>query len=99
MQINPAKYWRRNKDWPNWLGRRGEVEVSTRIKVASEEFSLNQPYSFVLVKFEQEKKEFVGVGHEQFKPGDRVEVVLRRQLRQDDGGLIDYRLKVKKLKK
>ncbi len=99
MQINPAKYWRRNKDWSQWLGRRGEVEVSTRIKVASEEFFPNQPYSFVLVKFEQGKKEFVGVGHDQFEPGDRVEVVLRRQLRQDAGGLIDYRLKVKKLQK
>lgn len=96
MSTNPAKYWRENKDWPKWIGKTGVVEVSTFIKVAAEKNSLQQPYGFVMVKFGKQKKEFVGVGHEQFKPGDRVMVVLRRRLTKSSSDLIDYQLKVEK---
>ncbi|MEA2057021.1 MAG: hypothetical protein U9O78_04960 [Patescibacteria group bacterium] len=97
MSINPAKYWRENKKWPKWVGKIGVVEVSTFVKIASEENSLQQPYSFAVVQFGKEKKEFVGVGHEQFESGDRVEVVLRRKVTKNETNLINYQLKIKKI--
>jgi uncharacterized OB-fold protein len=95
--MQPASYWRQNKLWKSWIGKTGVVLVSTVISVAPPEQSALKPYSYVLVEFGKEKHEFMGVGHEVFESGDKVECVLRRITFGDDRGLIGYGIKVRKI--
>ncbi len=97
MNNKPAKYWRRNKTWQQWLGQEGVVEAATYIRVAAEKYQLLAPYSFVLVDLNGVKKEFMGCGHQKLQAGDQVQVVLRRAVENSPKDLIDYQLKVKKI--
>lgn len=98
MKNLPAKYWRRNKSWPQWLGKRGVVIAATYIKTAADSFQQQAPYSFVVVEIDGSRREFMGCGHQKLTAGDEVQVVLRKVPGEQPDQLIDYRLKVKKLK-
>lgn len=98
--ITPVQYWRANKEWAPWLGKRGRVVASTLIRVAEGPFSAWAPYSLVLVEFAHgERREFMGVGHDVCEPGEKVECVLRRLDTTDAREVIPYGLKVQKYQK
>ena len=86
MNIKPAEYWRENKKWKLLLGKTGRVIFSTW-----------STYSYALVEVDGKKYEMVGVGREKLAKGDKVICVLRRQSKQSSNGLVDYRIKVKKI--
>ncbi len=90
-------YWRQSKFWKQWLGRKGVVEVATRITVCAPNQEAFKPYSYVLVNFHGTKHECMGVGHEGLAAGDPVECVLRRITSGDERGLIGYGIKVRKV--
>jgi uncharacterized OB-fold protein len=93
---NPAAYWRLNKTWQKWLGKRGTVIVATTIRVPAEEQSAFAPYDFVLIDFGKVKHSFMGVGHESFQPGDQVRCVLRKLAQPSSAAIIPYGIKVTK---
>jgi len=95
--MQPARYWRDNKTWKVWVGKRGTVVVSTVVTVSSPEHAAFQPYSYVLVNFGTQQHEFMGSGHETFQEGDKVECALRKITSGDDRSLIGYGIKVKKV--
>ncbi len=97
--MKPPQYWRQNKDWKNWIGKKGTVIASTIVRVAAPERAAFTPYSYVLVDFKSEKHEFMGTGHEVFKSGDEVICVLRKTAVLEDHELIPYGIKVEKVDK
>ncbi len=97
--IKPPYYWRKNKEWKDYIGRVGTVVLGTYIHVADEGRAKMTPYSYVVVDFGDEKRELMGVGHERLEVGDRVKCVLRKLSVSDDSGVIEYGVKVKRIKK
>lgn len=96
--MKPPLYWRLNKNWSNWLGKQGKVIAATLVRVASPECEPLLPFSYVIVDFGQEKKEMMGADHEIFTIGDQVECVLRKTAQNEPHELIDYGIKVTKIK-
>jgi uncharacterized OB-fold protein len=97
---NPAAYWRANKSWSEWLGKQGRVIGATRIRVAAPALEQSVPYSYVLADFGKAgKHEFIGAGHQEFAPGDHVKCVLRKIGESDPKSIIEYGIKLEKIKK
>lgn len=96
MTINPATYWRRNKEWKKLMGKKGKVLFSTRVRVATMRQEKWTPYSFVLVDIEGKKYEMMGTGKEELKSGDKIVCVLRRLSEPTRDGLIEYGIKARK---
>jgi len=96
--MQPAQVWRNTKDIAKWLGKTGQVTAVTRIRTSSPELSPMTPYSYALIDFGNTKKELMATGHDKLKIGDIVECVLRKINLTDKQGIIEYGLKVKKLK-
>lgn len=94
--IQPATYWRENKMWKQWIGRRGTVLLCTEVHVAPPGFEWLVPYSYAVVEFGSERREFVAAGQEKLQPGDEVTVVVRKLSQPDASGIIHYGLKVAK---
>jgi uncharacterized OB-fold protein len=94
--MKPAQYWRMNKEWKNWLGKSGTVMASTVVRVYAPSPSVFTPYSYVLVDFGGEKKEFMGAGQEIFEVGEKVVCVLRKVAVPEKHDLIPYGIKVAK---
>jgi uncharacterized OB-fold protein len=92
----PAHYWRQNKTWKKWLGRRGKVIASTVIRVAADPQSAFTPYSLALIDFKGEKKMCMGAGNEVFAPGETVRCVLRKLAQPNPTEVIPYGIKVTK---
>ena len=95
--MKPAAYWRASKEWSGWLGRRGKVVVSTLITVAAPEQEIMTPYSYAIIDFGDQKKEFMGAGHASLTIGDEVECVLRKLSVGQPHELIEYGIKVQKV--
>jgi len=95
MRIKPAAYWRKNKEWKNLLGKKGQVIFSTRVRVAGMGQKRWIPYSFALVEIEGKRYEMMGVGNEKLNTGDKIVCVLRRLSEPSPEGLIEYGIKVK----
>ncbi|OGJ37674.1 MAG: hypothetical protein A2383_04145 [Candidatus Pacebacteria bacterium RIFOXYB1_FULL_39_46] len=95
--MEPAQYWRANKNWSAWIGRQGTVLVSTVVRTSSPQQDSFKPFSYLLVDFGKEKKELLGVGHQEFQPGDKVVCVLRKISDPSSRELVTYGIKVKKL--
>lgn len=98
MTIKPAAYWRRNKEWKKLLGEKGKVVFSTRVRVAGARQKRWLPYSFALVEIKGKRYELMGVGNEPLNAGDKIVCVLRRLSESDPKALIEYGIKVKKIK-
>jgi uncharacterized OB-fold protein len=96
--MQPAQTWRHNQEIKKWLGKAGRVTAVTRIRTSSPELAPMTPYSYTLVNFGETKKELMATGHDKLKIGDKVECVLRKINLTDTQGIIEYGLKVKKLK-
>lgn len=96
MSITSPQYWRGRKVWSAWLGRKGTVVVSTLIHVGSPAFSENTPYPYVIVDFGDEQHSFIGVGHEEFLPGETVECVWRKFGSGEAHEVIEYGIKVQR---
>lgn len=95
--VKPPSYWRAAQQWHEWLGRRGRVVVATYIRVAAPQFAVATPYSYLLVDFGGQRREFMGVGHEHPQAGDEVECVLRKMGQGGAADLIEYGIKVQKV--
>ncbi|MEN8253663.1 MAG: hypothetical protein ABFQ62_04800 [Patescibacteria group bacterium] len=95
--MRPAEYYRQNKDWKKYIGKVGIVVASTMIRVSAPEQTDLLPYSYAVVKVGKEKKEYMGVGHEKLKPGDKVKCVLRKVGISNKAGIIEYGIKVTKI--
>jgi len=97
MKGYPAEYWRLNKDWTKWIGKTGEVVATTVIRVPPLTLQKMAPYTFSLIKFDNEHKELMGVDDEILKIGDRVKCVFRRIADANEKGIIMYGIKIKKI--
>ncbi len=97
--MKPAQYWRLNKDWAKWHGRRGEVIAVTNMQVSLPALADWTPTSFALVDFGTERHEFLVTGQDTLQSGDQVECVLRKLGQPDETGVIAYGIKVKKIQK
>lgn len=95
--MKPAQYWRQNKEWSKWLGRKGKVVASTMVRVAAPDRSLFTPYSYVIVEFGKERHEFMGASNDELVIGDVVECVLRKIGTSEKHELIQYGIKVAKV--
>jgi len=98
MKGYPAEYWRNNIEWSKWIGREGQVVATTMIRVPPSTLQKMAPYTFSLIKFDDECKELMGVDDEILEIGDRVKCVFRRIADTDGRGVIMYGVKVKKVK-
>ncbi len=95
--MQPAQYWRQNKNWHSWIGRKGTVVVSTLVNTVNPQQAHFKPFSYVLVDFGDERHEFMGAGNEEFLKGDQVICVLRKIATPEAHELIPYGIKVKKI--
>ncbi|MDH5533537.1 MAG: hypothetical protein OEX81_03870 [Candidatus Pacebacteria bacterium] len=96
--MKPAQYWREAKQIKEYLGKTGQVISSTVIRASSPEFNYLVPYSYVVVDFSGVKKEMMGAGSQLLDTGDRVVCVIRKMGQTDSKSLIEYGLKVEKIK-
>lgn len=94
--MQAARYWRENKTWKDWIGRKGKVIVSTLVYTVNPQQLQFAPYSYVLVDFGGDRHEFMGAGHEEFSAGDLVVCVLRKLAIPKSHELIPYGIKVKR---
>lgn len=96
--LTPVQYWRANKQWSQWLGKRGTVVASTLIRVAEGALAAWTPYPFVLVEFtDGTRHEYMGTGNQAYEPGDTVECVLRRLAVAGSHEVIPYGIKVQRI--
>ena len=95
--MQPASYWRNQKNWSKWIGKVGTVITSTVVRVSAPDQSTQTPYSYVLVDFGDEKYSFMGAGHEIFVAGDQVKCIFRKTGTPGDQALVPYGIKVTKV--
>ena len=91
MQI--TEYWRSNKLWPKYLGKKGIVKAVSMMEVAATDQIELLPYSYLLVDLGDEKLSVMGAAHEEFVIGDQVELVLRKIKKEAKQDIIIYGLK------
>lgn len=94
MLLNPANYWRKNKNWNNFVGKLGEVVFVTRVEVTSPELQSFLPYCFAIVEMDGERYEFMGEKGVELKKGDKVEFAFRKVSDSDNASLINYGIKL-----
>lgn len=96
--MQTIEYWRKNKDWQQYLGKRAEVIAQTLVHVSAQKQEAFLPYPYLIVDLGIERKELMGVLGESFQIGDQVELVLRKLSQEDPAELISYGLKARKVK-
>lgn len=99
MKLKPAKYWRENKNWSNFIGEVGKVIFATKIEVTSPELQKYLPYCFAVVEvtsgnLKGKRYEFMGTKGADLKKGDKVRFVLRKLSETNKSALINYGIKV-----
>lgn len=92
MQI--TEYWRSNKNWSKYLGKKGKVLSVSMMEVSASDQTALLPYAYLLVDLGKEKISLMGVAHQEFKIGDEVELVLRKIKKEASQEIICYGLKV-----
>ena len=92
MQI--TEYWRSNKNWSKYLGKKGKVLSVSMMEVSASDQTELLPYAYLLVELEKEKISLMGVAHQEFAIGDEVEIVLRKIKKEASSEIICYGLKV-----
>ena len=95
MQI--TEYWRANKNWAKYLGKKGKVIAASMMEVAASDQTELLPYAYLLIELEQEKISLMGSAHQQFSIGDEVQIVLRKIKKEAQEEIICYGLKAEKL--
>lgn len=96
MSVQPAQYWRQNKDWKNWIGKQGKVIGTSRVHVSPPDQEMFVPYTLAFVDFGTEKRQFMVAGNQEVSVGDVVECVLRKVASAAQHGIIPYGIKVQK---
>lgn len=91
MQI--TEYWRSNKNWSKYLGKKGKVLSVSMMEVSASDQTELLPYAYLLVELEKEKISLMGVAHQEFAIGDEVEIVLRKIKKEASSEIICYGLK------
>lgn len=94
MLLNPANYWRKNKNWNYFVGKSGEVIFVTKVEVTSPELQSFLPYCFAIVEMDGERYEFMGEKGVELKKGDKVEFVFRKVSDSSNASLINYGIKL-----
>ena len=91
MQI--TEYWRSNKQWSKYLGKKAKVLAVSLMEVAASDQATLLPYSYLLLDLGKKKISLMGVAHQEFKVGDEVEIVLRKLKKEAKEEIITYGLK------
>ncbi len=93
MQI--TEYWRSNKTWSKYLGRKAKVLAVSMMDVAATDQVELLPYAYLLLELldNQEKISMMGAAHQFFLIGDEVEIVLRKIKKEGPTEIISYGLK------
>lgn len=91
MQI--TEYWRSNKNWFKYLGKKGKVLSVSMMEVSASDQTDLLPYAYLLIELGQEKISLMGAAHSEFKIGDEVEIVLRKIKKEAPQEIICYGLK------
>lgn len=97
---SPIAYWRQNKKWSEFLGKTGRVLHSTYIRAAGVRHAASTPHSFALIELDgskPERLELMGVGNQKLETNDKIECCLRKIPTPDQGGVIEYVIKAKKI--
>ena len=97
MSVQPAQYWRQNKDWKNWIGKQGKVIGTSRVHVAPPDQEIFTPYTLALVDFGIEKRQYMVAGNQEMSLGDEVVCVLRKVANAQQHEIIPYGIKVQKV--
>lgn len=97
--MKPAQYWREKQTIKEFLGRTGRVVANTVIRTTAPGLAYLTPYSYVVVDFEGEKREMMGVSGDILKSGDEVVCVMRKTELSEPNQLINYGLKVQKVRR
>ena len=95
MQI--TEYWRSNKNWSKYLGKKGKVLSVSMMEVSALDQADLLPYAYLLVDLGKEKISLMGAAHSEFKIGDEVELVLRKIKKEASSEIICYGLKAEKI--
>lgn len=90
-----TEYWRANKNWAKYLGKRGKVLAASMMEVAASDQVELLPYAYLLVELDQEKISLMGSAHQKFEIGDEVEIVLRKIKKEAQSEIICYGIKAK----
>lgn len=91
--MNITEYWRSNKNWSKYLGKKGKVLSVSMMEVSASDQTELLPYAYLLVDLGEEKISLMGVAHSEFKTGDEVELVLRKIKKEASQEIICYGLK------
>ena len=95
--MKPAEYWRKQTLWAKHLLKTGTVVQSTLLRVVPTAQAEYAPYSFLIVRVEDDTLEVMGVPGETFESGDQVRLVLRRIAACSDTEPIAYGIKAEKV--
>ncbi|MBU1033336.1 hypothetical protein KKI22_00090 [Patescibacteria group bacterium] len=95
MQI--TEYWRSNKQWSKYLGKKAKVLAVSLMEVAASDQTSLLPYSYLLLDLGKNKISLMGAAHQEFKVGDEVEIVLRKIKKEAKEEIIVYGLKAEKI--
>ncbi len=91
--MNITEYWRSNKNWSKYLGKKGKVLSVSMMEVSAPDQTDLLPYAYLLVDLGKEKISLMGSAHSEFKIGDEVEIVLRKIKKEASSEIICYGLK------
>ena len=95
--MNITEYWRSNKNWSKYLGKKGKVLSVSMMEVSALDQADLLPYAYLLVDLGKEKISLMGAAHSEFKIGDEVELVLRKIKKEASSEIICYGLKAEKI--
>jgi len=95
--MNITEYWRSNKNWSKYLGKKGKVLSVSMMGVSALDQTELLPYSYLLIDLGKEKLSLMGSAHSEFKIGDEVELVLRKIKKEAPQEIICYGLKAEKI--
>lgn len=95
MQI--TEYWRSNKEWSKYLGKKAKVLAVSMMEVAATDQAALLPYAYLLLDLGKKKISLMGVAHQEFEVGDEVEIVLRKVKKEAKEDIIVYGLKAEKI--
>jgi len=94
---NTIAIWRKTKELHKYLGLKGKVVVWTEIFVPPAGYEKQVPYFVGIIEFPDGKRktlQIVGCG-EELKPGQEVELVVRRIGKAGAEDVIEYGIKAK----
>lgn len=94
--MNAIKLTRKSKDFKKYLGKRGKVLVVTKIFSAPEGHEYLTPYYSAIIQLENGEKITVQItDSKEIKSNQKIILCLRRGVKVDEKGVIDYTIKAR----